>query len=145
MVAIHQLRALTVLADSAPWQQMGNHFKQGGSSADLTSLLVVLGAIAVFVFLLCLVAKFMQRDSNRPYRSGWRLFLELCRAHRLSWSDSWLLWRLAASQGLQHKSVLFLEPERFIAPQVSTAFAHKQPRLNELRMRLFEPRDGSET
>ena len=41
-----------------------------------------------------------------------RLFLSLCRAHRIAWSDRWLLWRLAASQRLEDPVRVFLEPER---------------------------------
>src|SRR5271166_5063098 len=41
------------------------------------------------------------RRQRRGYNSPWRLFWTLCKAHRLTWSESWLLRRLARDQGLR--------------------------------------------
>lgn len=74
-----------------------------------------------------------QRQANQPLR----LFLALCKAHGLSWSDRWLLWRVAHSQKLRDPGRLFLEPERLDPVSLSPSLRPQVARLRMLRERLF--------
>jgi len=67
-----------------------------------------------------------------------RLFLSLCRAHGIAWSDRWLLWRLAASQRLKDPARLFLEPERLDPDLARPLSRRRAARLERLRLQLFE-------
>jgi hypothetical protein len=71
---------------------------------------------------------------NRPGK----LFVSLCRAHRLGWKDAWLLWQLARWQELHDPARLFLEPERFDPPGLGPGLVPHAERLRALRNRLFE-------
>src|SRR5208337_1584713 len=66
-----------------------------------------------------------------------RLFWALCKAHRLSWSESWLLRRVARDQGLRHPGRLFLEVHRWDEKSLGPRFALEHPRLKDLRDRIF--------
>ncbi len=67
-----------------------------------------------------------------------RLFLSLCRAHRIAWSDRWLLWRLAASQRLEDPARVFLEPERLDPDAAGPFSARRAARLERLQRKLFD-------
>jgi hypothetical protein len=77
------------------------------------------------------------RRQRRGYNSPWRLFWALCKAHRLAWSDSWLLRRVARDQGLYDPGRLFLEAERWEEKNLGPRFALEYPRLNALRKHIF--------
>jgi hypothetical protein len=106
---------------------------------DVITGLMVLGVIALAVWILSYVTKV--REPGRSYTSPSRLFLSLCRAHRLRWSERWLLWRLARAQRLRDPGRLFLEPERFEAAHLGPALRQRADQLAQLRDRLFAEPD----
>lgn len=69
--------------------------------------------------------------------SPWRLFLVLCRAHRLRWSDRWLLWRLSQQRSLEDPGDLFLEPRHLDLESLPAAWRRHAARLEGLRKRLY--------
>jgi hypothetical protein len=77
------------------------------------------------------------RGRRGSYNSPRRLFRSLCRAHRLSWSQRWLLGRLARAHGLAHPAQLFVDPEYFDEPRLAAGLRPKAQRLRQLRDRLF--------
>ena len=77
------------------------------------------------------------RRQRRGYNSPWRLFWALCKAHRLNWSDSWLLRRVARDQDLRDPGRLFLEAERWEEKNLGPRFALEYPRLKALRNQIF--------
>jgi hypothetical protein len=77
------------------------------------------------------------RRKRRGYNSPWRLFWALCKAHRLSWSDSWLLRRVARNQGLRDPGRLFLEAQLWEEKHLGPRFALEHPRLKALRNQIF--------
>ena len=77
------------------------------------------------------------RRQRRGYNSPWRLFWALCKAHRLTWSESWLLRRVARDQGLRDPGRLFLEAQRWEEKNLGPRFALEYPRLKALRKRIF--------
>ncbi len=74
-----------------------------------------------------------QRRVNQPLR----LFLALCKAHKLKWSERWLLWRVARCQRLRDPGRLFLEPERLDPANLSPTLRLQWAQLRLLRERLF--------
>jgi hypothetical protein len=128
---------VVLLSQATGWRDMGRRFRAGGNSFDPTSMLLVLTAIFVIVLVLWLLVRFFQREGEGAYRSPWRLFIELCRAHQLRWSEGWLLWRLAQSQQLSQPAIVFVEPECFNAASLPPNLQRKQERLSALRKKLF--------
>jgi hypothetical protein len=105
-----------------------------GRDDILLGLLIVAALMAAIWALSRLLA---MGTRHRAYDSPRRLFLSLCKAHRLRWSEWWLLWRLARSQGLKDPARIFLEPERFGPGGLRPKLAARAERLRGIRDRLF--------
>ncbi|MHC4399693.1 MAG: hypothetical protein ACYTG0_08440 [Planctomycetota bacterium] len=104
-------------------------------SGYLVTGLVVLVGIVVAVWFL---AKLWERyEGCAPQNSPRKLFFSLCRAHRLRWSEWWLLWRVARDQKLDSPARLFLEPERLDPASLSPFLRLRAPQLAAIRSRLF--------
>jgi hypothetical protein len=102
------------------------------TSQRMTGLLVLVAILLAF----WLAARFMDRPRRARVTHRPRgLFFELCRAHRLKWSDRWLLWRVARRHRLGQPAVVFLSPE-LLKPRADTAAAEVR-RLESLAQRLF--------
>ena len=100
----------------------------------MTGLLILAGVAA----LVWLLSRFLAyQDRRQAYNSPLRLFLALCKAQRLRWSDRWLLWRLARARRLKDPGRLFLEPQWFEASGLSRRWLVHAARLARLRDRLF--------
>lgn len=110
---------------------------------DVVTGLLVLGAVVLVVWILSYLMTLQER--RRPYVSPRRLFLELCKAHKLRWSQWWLLWRVARAQRLRDPALLFLAPERLESIRESPAFRKRAAELKRLREMLFaEPQGEAE-
>lgn len=103
---------------------------------DIVTVLMVLAGIAVAIFAISYFLGLQEQRQGRA--SPLRLFLALCKAHRLRWSESWLLWRVARSQRLRDPARLFLEPQRLQAANLDRSFQKRQAKLIEIRNRLFD-------
>jgi hypothetical protein len=95
------------------------------------------------VTLLVIVSVIWQTISTRRrhdfhYNSPPRLFAELCRAHKLSWSNRRLLKRLAAARGLKTPANLFVEPEYFDMSNVPPALKTSATEIRRIRQQLFD-------
>jgi hypothetical protein len=77
------------------------------------------------------------RRRRHGYNNPWKLFRALCKAHRLTWTESWLLRRVAREQGLRDPGRLFLEVDRWEENKLGQRFALEHPRLKSLRDRIF--------
>ena len=117
--------------------QFSESFKGHSSNVDngeMVTGLLILAGIAALVWLL---SRLMGgQDRPKTANSPLRLFLSLCKAHKLSWSECWLLWRLARARHLKDAGRLFLERSGSsrLAWQVRSCQA---ARLNRLRDGLF--------
>ena len=112
-------------------------------STQLIEMLVGMGVVVLIVWVLSYFSDGRRRPAS--YRSPGRLFLALARAHRLTWWQIWLLWRLARWRGLKDPARLFLEPQWFDREGLSRRLARRAARLRLLRSRLFAGLSEAET
>jgi hypothetical protein len=77
------------------------------------------------------------RRRRRVYHNPWQLFWDLCKAHRLNWSDRTLLGRLARHHRLGDPARLFLEARYWDEQTMGPAFALEFVRLRALRKQIF--------
>ena len=134
--------AYYLLADEARFAHLGDRFRGSHESFglfDLFVMVLVLGGIVVLIWLLTRVLTIVER---RRYKSPLRLFLALCRAHEINWSDRWLIWRLARAHRLSHPAQVFVDPARFDGQGLSRGFTVKRHRLNAIRDKLFAEPDA---
>ncbi len=143
----HFAAAAIVFAQRSPMENLADYFRGPRTqlrASDALYLLLGFGGLILLAWLLSLLMNWQERGCRRP--SPLRLFLALCRAHRLAWTDRWLLWRLARSQGLPEPARVFLEPERFDPTHLAGAFGRSRARLEQLREKLFaQPDDPGAT
>jgi hypothetical protein len=100
------------------------------------------GLTAGMVLLLWAASRWANRsERRRSYTHPGRLFYELCRAHGLDASSRRLLRRLASYARLAQPAQVFVEPQRFDAAVLPPSLAAEQPRLEQLRARLFAAGD----
>jgi hypothetical protein len=109
---------------------------------DIVTVLLIAAGIAVAVWVLSYFLRLQER--RRGYASPLGLFLSLCRAHRLRWSQWWLLWRVAGAQQLRDPARLFLEPERLDPANLDRLFETRQAKLKQIRDRLFDQLEEQE-
>jgi len=100
----------------------------------LTGLLILGGALVGFWILSLVLAR---QERNRRCNSPLKLFLSLCKAHELPWSQRWLLWRVARYQRLRDPARLFLEPERLEPINLSPVLQTRSAVFKEVQGRLF--------
>ena len=120
-------------------QSRGDSFREGfrnrgaaGHDDVLLGLLIVATLVAGMWAVSRLVGL---RRRRRGYNSPWRLFWALAKAHHLTWSESWLLRRVARDQGLRHPGRLFLESQLWDEKDLGSRFA----------LELSPPQDPAET
>lgn len=92
---------------------LGQRFRQGGGQLDWLTMLLVVLTLGIAIAVVWSVARHLSRKEAGNYHNHRGLFRELCRAHRLRWSDRRLLASVARSQGVSVPARMFVEPERF--------------------------------
>jgi len=104
------------------------------STRELMVWVLIVIAAGLLAWLVVRVARW----TIKYFRNGplW-LFLRLCRAHGLPWSDRWLLWQIAAFQQLRDPAHLFVDPDRWEDVRIDPRLVSQSARLTELRERLF--------
>jgi hypothetical protein len=128
---------ILLLASRSRLENLQREFQQGFSPEGLRQLTLFLASLGAAALLLWGAAHWLQRRGGMSANRPLGLFLRLSKAHGLSWSDRWLLWRLARSHRLRAPARLFLEPERFDASRLPPALRRHAPRLEGLQERLF--------
>jgi hypothetical protein len=131
-------RTWILLAERTHVREWARALRNRSSQVDTQYVLTGLGVLAVIVVALWGVSYFLsRRERRRSYDSALMLFLALCKAHRLGWSDRWLLWRVARRQRLRDPARLFLEPRRLAAENLCPSLRTREPQLQALRARLY--------
>lgn len=129
-------------ADRVAWDGLARQFRE--RDFDARQALVGLGILllaAVAVWFLSRLVNVLERRAG--YDGPKRLFVELCRAHALSWSEAWLLWRTARAQRLADPSRVFVEPERLAPVNLPRGLRMHAERLDRIAGRLFARQSGS--
>jgi len=132
------LRHANLLAGLAPVERLTSGFRQRQirmDSGDVAIALLLFLGIAVALWVLSRIQYY--HASETSYHSPLMLMFSLCRAHRLAWSQWWLLWRVARQQRLQDPARLFLEPERLDAANVGPVLRLRASQLEAICRRVF--------
>lgn len=110
-------------------------FRRNRAQIDSSDVVLLLTGLVVVFSILWLVARWSERRVRNDSSLG--LFWTLANTHEVSWSDRWLLWRLARAKRLAEPALLFLDP-RLTSPQSTHHLApHSTARLRVLRRQLF--------
>lgn len=127
-----------MLADGARWESMGSGFRGRSARLDRDDLISgVLLLVGVCVAIAMLKHMLDRHERRQGYNSPRALFRALCKAHGLDGASRRLLRQMANCQGLQHRSRLFLEPDRFDAGRLSPPLQARAEEVIALRDRLF--------
>ncbi len=124
-----------------PLEQLQQEFQRRASRPiDVGTILWVAAAVIAVIVATAVVLRILEVfRSGKSYRSGGLLFVSLCRAHGLTWCQSFHLWRLARRKGLHPAAHVFVSPEVFSEPDDGVCFEMSE----RLADRLF-PRDVGE-
>jgi len=100
---------------------------------------LILAAVTLLV-IVTIVWQVISRRRRRDfdYDRPPRLFADLCRAHKLSWSNRRLLKHLAVARSLKSPAMLFVEPEHFDMTNVPPTLKASAAELRLLRHKLFD-------
>lgn len=126
-----------LFADKSRFQHMNSRFSRPSGSfgfGDFVVMAAVFAGIALAIWLLAYSTRRLEQSRSYSPRG---IFFGLCKAHKLSWGNRWLLWRLARAHRLKHPGRLFLEPERFESSKLPRGLKPHQKQLKALRARLF--------
>jgi hypothetical protein len=99
-----------------------------------SGLFIGLASLSIAVLIVMVLKRYWRRWIASSPRS---LFMELCRAQRLTWPQIRLLWRLAQSQNLKDPASLFLTPECFEIGRLTVEMRPHAEELQRLKALLF--------
>ena len=126
------------LAEQDRMQDLFRAFRATQAREGMDQVLYVLLIVTIIAAVALVVSRIIRsRKRRRGYASPLGLFLELCRAHKLKWSQRWLLWRLARIEQLSEPARLFLEPEWYAAGSLPRELRQRAGQLKSIRDRLF--------
>ena len=132
------LTQAALLAKDNRLESLSSGFRGRRARTDVHELAVFLLILVAVVLAVWGISWFVRLQERRLRRaSPLRLFASLCRAHRLRWSECWLLWRVSRTQRLRDPALLFLEPERLEVASLERRFERRRSELQEIRHRLF--------
>lgn len=138
----HLIDHAILLAQTSRWSNMAKRFQGSRSRIDLNVILtglLILG-IAISVFWLLSVIIRLQ-DRHRTFTSPVALFLSLCKAHRLRWSQRWLLWRVVRAYRLRDPAQVFVRPELLNPAKLGPSLHLRAAELKRLHDTLFAESD----
>jgi hypothetical protein len=123
---------------------LGSGFREKHARYTTTEVVSGMLGLIVLALLVWLATQGIRRLIHR-LRSGrgW-LFLRLCQAHGLKWSDRWLLWRLTRYQLLRDPARLFVDPDRWEPSRLDPRLPVDRVRLTALWRRVFCDLPGRE-
>jgi hypothetical protein len=136
---------LPLLAQSDRAQRFVNGFREGNAHVSVRHLLVM-ALVVLVVTSLCYLVQIVSRMRERlRVCSDRRLFMELCRLHRLDGPAIRALEQIIRQERLEHAPTIFLRPELLAARPapagpVSPAVSRQLHVLATLRAKLFSAR-----
>ncbi len=127
-----------LLAQQSPLENLAREFQGRETRLESGYLLTGLAILLAILMAVWLLSRILDRfDGRRPVDSSRMLFLSLCKAHGLRWSEWWLLFRLTKEQKLDEPARVFLEPEWLEPANWPVVLQSRSKQLEELRGRLF--------
>ncbi len=127
-----------LLAGDPRLERFTREFRGREPQIGARGVMIALMLLAVVVVSLWILSRIIERRSGRrQFDSSFGLFMSLCAAHHLRWSQRWLLWRLALSGRLTEPARLFVEPHRFETKNLGERLAPRATELKEIAGRLF--------
>jgi hypothetical protein len=127
-----------LLAQQLYWERLGDRFRGGYADFSLGKIVATVAVVALFGIGVYLLRRYAhERPHSASFNSPPELFRELCRAHRLDFSQRRLLKRLAAAWDLASPAFLFVEPNYFETTKLPAEWEHDTLRVEKLRARLF--------
>ncbi len=120
------------------YKHMADRFQPGGNDYDSGTILFVLLVLGLVLLAGVAIWLFEWWRVKWSCKSRYYLFYELCRSHKLSWSQAWTIRRVARQCGLGHPVSLFVIPEvieHTIRQQQSNP--GKAKKLNQLHKKIF--------
>jgi hypothetical protein len=130
------LQLLATWHDSAGIWGRFDHQRQSFGAHEM--LTFGYGVISLLVIIFIWYAFVRHRKQDFQCNSDWRLFGELCRAHRLDRSKRRLLKRLAAVRGLKTAASLFVEPSYFDIAGLPPVLKSAASEYRQLCRQLFD-------
>lgn len=128
-----------VVAQASPVMHLGDRFRPGQAGGGAAMWLTLLMAAAGLA-LVWLAIQALSRHRQRLRHSPWRLFRDLCAAHRLTRRQRQLLRRLAQAQQLSQPAVLFLDPRAWDLAPLGPLDPRTRHDLETLQRELLAPR-----
>ena len=127
-----------LLAQQSRLESMGGGFRGRRTRIDTSDMVVgalVICGIVFFIWCLSQMTKLQERRLG--YSCASTLFLSLCRAHKLSLKQIWLLWRLTRFQKLRDPARLFLEPTRLESVNLGPSLRLRADEMQKIHQQLF--------
>ena len=130
---------LPLLAENGQLSKIASGLRNdsGWIKPQVNDWLLPLSIVACAGFAVWLLLRCAKRLQRWLLNNTGRLFGQLCRAHRLDWTQRRLLRRLANSHGMDHSVRLFLEPDRFTSAALKTELQPFRDQIDRLRRKLF--------
>jgi hypothetical protein len=127
---------LVLAARSTFWLHMRRYWRSPESTRDM----VVLGLIVLFLLGVTIawwISNRRRRNETTELNDPRLLLRDLCRLHRLTWSQCRLLRQVTATRKLESELQLFVEPRLLRDVSAYPALHNLQPRLTQLAEKLF--------
>ncbi|WP_425398825.1 hypothetical protein [Aeoliella sp.] len=126
------------LANREAWQSLGNRFSGDHTKFNMGDLWGLLGIVLAGIALVWLLNWIYRRQQARRLSNEPRhLFIDLCRAHRLSRRDRRRLLHLAEEFDISSAVMLFVRPDLFAAENMSTDNEKELAAYQRLADKLF--------
>lgn len=129
-----------LVAQASPVMHLGDRFRPGQAGSNGTALWLILVAAAGSLALSWLAVQAITRRRERLRHSPWRLFRDLCAAHRLTRRQCQLLRRLAQARQLPQPALLFLDPQPWDLARQEPLDPRTRQELEALKRQLFASR-----
>src|SRR5688500_599844 len=131
---------MLLAAPGGYFSKLGNTFHQEGAIVGWEAAGIIIGAAATIIALAWVMMRFLRARQKKISHCPWRLFKDLCAAHRLNYRERQLLTQLAHQHRLQQPAMLFVEPAWWEADRLGNAWQRSLAEVHALRDRLFAAR-----
>lgn len=127
----------SLLAQAGLWESSTERFRGDGlAGMSLASWGVLLSTLGAAWWVSAIYFR-RRGGAGRKYDNPKRLFRDLCRAQKLSWTEIALAEQLAEARGLEHPAVLFVRDDYFEVADLTDSLRAQSANVEALREKLF--------